>query len=160
MVDQLLKWYDSYIEVNLNLTFYLWTLKCLPCPSWLVEEWNMLELSLPYFSCSNTRGLFGKFWKIKHRLAPQMILWYRLLCLIPHRDLLCLLFAYPTSNMLVCGVIGKRIEGILTSHILLSQKPDLKKIQATILDQVVHVCGYFLCFLWTLSLRSSIFLHF
>ena len=45
---------------------------------------------------------------------------------------------------LFCGAIGmEEFEGIIASHILLSQKLDPKEKQAINLDQDVQVCGYF-----------------
>ena len=43
---------------------------------------------------------------------------------------------------LLSGVLGRYEKwGILASHILLSQKPDLKEMQVIHFDQDVQVCG-------------------
>ena len=49
----------------------------------------------------------------------------------------------PTSNKAFVELRVGKTEGILVSHIFLSQKPDPKKKQVMNLDQDMHVCRYF-----------------
>jgi hypothetical protein len=50
----------------------------------------------------------------------------------------------PTSNRAYVELrVGKNVESILVSHMMLSQRPDPKEKQVINLDQDVHVCGYF-----------------
>ena len=57
--------------------------------SWVVEEWNGLESSHPYFSCSKNLS-FWKIFKLKHSFAPRIILLYHSMCIVPY----CLSLSY------------------------------------------------------------------
>ena len=46
--------------------------------------------------------------------------------------------------LFLCSCTYGGAEGILASHILLSERPDPKEKQVINLDQDVQVCGYFL----------------
>jgi hypothetical protein len=50
----------------------------------------------------------------------------------------------PTSNRAYVEFrVGKKVQGILVSHMMLSQRPDPKEKQVINLDQDMHRCGYF-----------------
>jgi hypothetical protein len=66
------------------------------------------------------------------------------MCFIPRQGFFCAFLSHPTPNGLILWSCRYgEFEGILASHILLSQKPDPKEKQVINLDQDVHVCGYF-----------------
>jgi hypothetical protein len=64
------------------------------------------------------------------------------MCFLPHQGFYCAFLSHPTSNCLIWwSCRDGEFEGILASHILLSQKPDPKEKKVINLDQDVHVCG-------------------
>ena len=68
--------------------------------SQVVEERNRLESSHPHFFCSENLGFLN--FKLKHSLAPQMILSNRSMCMVPHQGIIVPLFILLLKSL--CGV--------------------------------------------------------